>query len=99
MIFWNIFEISSKQDVLHGVSLRGRIRKFSIENNIICLVENASDKENLVRFAVPDDLDPIKIFEFVKNILPDSDIIEVQKSIQNPVLSKLKINDLSRYTI
>ena len=51
-ILWDIYEIQSNADALHGVMLRGRIRKFTIENNITCLAENASDKENTVRFAL-----------------------------------------------
>lgn len=56
-LLWNIYEIESNADTLHGVMLRGRIRKFSIENNINCLTENASDKENAVRFALLEDTD------------------------------------------
>lgn len=50
---WDIYEISCDCELLHGVKLRGRIRKFSIENNLTLLTENTSDKENVVRFAIP----------------------------------------------
>ncbi len=96
---WNIYEIESKQATLHGVMLRGRIRKFTIENEINCLVENASDKENIVRFGVLTDIDPQKIIDFVKSLLPDANITKVLEAVQNPILSKLKVNDLSRYSI
>lgn len=35
--------------------LRGRIRKFGIENNIVVLAENTEDKENSVRIALLSD--------------------------------------------
>jgi len=82
---------------LNGIKLRGRIRKFTIENNIACLVENASDEENVVRFALLADSDPEQIVDFVKNLVPQVEIVESLKKIPNPVLSKLKVNDLTRY--
>ena len=42
-ILWDIYEIESGGDALHGVMLRGRIRKFTIENRTTCLMENATD--------------------------------------------------------
>ena len=99
ILSWNVYEIESKENTLHGVMLRGRIRKFTIENKLTCLVENASDKENIVRFATLADTDPQEIFDFIKTLLPDVNITKVLESIENPVLSKLKVNDLSRYSI
>jgi hypothetical protein len=99
LLLWNIYEIESKEATLHGVMLRGRIRKFTLETNINCLVENASDKENVVRFAVLIESSPDLIFDFIKTILPDADIRKVLESVQNPILSKLKVNDASRYLI
>lgn len=99
ILSWNIYEIESGQDTLHGVMLRGRIRKFTIENSITCFVENASDKENAVRFAVLTDINPEKVSDFIKTLLPDATINKVLESVQNPVLSKLKVNDLSRYSL
>lgn len=96
---WDIYEIVSNQDTLHGVMLRGRIRKFAIENDLTCLVENASDKENVVRFALLKGEDAQKVSDFVKTLLSDARIEGVLKDVQNPVLSKLKVNDLSRYSI
>lgn len=96
-LLWNIYEIESNADTLHGVMLRGRIRKFSIENNINCLTENASDKENAVRFALLEDTDSSVTTEFIQKIIPEAKVKLVLESVENPVLSKLKVNDSSRY--
>jgi hypothetical protein len=97
-LIWDIYEIQSSADALHGVMLRGRIRKFTIENNIICLTENALDKENSVRFALLAGSEPTKVSEFIQKIIPGVAIAKVLESIKNPVLSKLKVNDVSRYS-
>lgn len=96
-LIWDIYEIQSDADTLHGVMLRGRIRKFTIENEISCLTENASDKENVVRFALLANSDVSKVTEFVQKLLPGAAVSKVLGAIENPVLSKLKVNDLSRY--
>jgi hypothetical protein len=98
-LLWNIYEIESNVETLHGVMLRGRIRKFAIENNITCLAENASDKENTIRFALLDRIDPLTTIEFIKKIIPDTSVKLVLESVENPVLSKLKVNDISRYSL
>ena len=98
-LLWNIYEIQSDADTLHGVMLRGRIRKFTIENNITCLAENASDKDNAVRFALLEDVDPASATEFILNLIPGSKVDLVLESVENPVLSKLKVNDISRYSL
>lgn len=96
---WDIYEVVSSEDVLHGVMLRGRIRKFCIESNQNCLVENASDKENTVRFAVPIGNEVKTISDFVGKILKNVQVEKVADAVPNPVLSKLKVNDLSRYIL
>lgn len=96
---WDIYEIQSDADTLHGVMLRGRIRKFTIENNITCLAENASDKENTVRFALLEDVDPAETTKFIQKLLPGSLVAKVLKAVENPILSKLKVNDISRYSL
>ncbi len=96
---WDIYEIQSDADALHGVMLRGRIRKFTIENDIVCLTENASDKENVVRFAIIAGNEPTKVIEFIKELIAGVKITKVLESVKNPVLSKMKVNDLSRYTL
>jgi len=98
-LFWDIYEIQSDANVLHGVMLRGRIRKFTIENNIVCLTENATDIENAVRFALLEGAEPGQITVFIKTLLPNAEIKKVQQSVENPVLSKLKVNDTSRYSL
>lgn len=71
---------------------------FNRERNT-CLVENASDEENVVRFALQAGSDQRQVIDFVQSILSGATIIEPLKSIPNPVLSKLKVNDPDRYDI
>lgn len=97
MIFWDLYEIRSKAGVLHGVKLRGRIRKFTIESGIACFVENAQDEENVVRFCLLAEADLKPVLEFIKDIIPEVVVVDSLKNIPNPVLSKLKVNELSRY--
>jgi hypothetical protein len=94
---WHIYEIQSTSDTLHGIKLRGRIRKFTIDNNITCLAENASDKDNTVRFALLNDINPDSVIEYIKMICPNASVTKVLDTVENPVLSKLKVNDTSRY--
>ena len=88
-LLWDIYEIESNTDTLHGVMFRGRIRKFTIENNIICLAENASDKENTVRFALLEGDESSRVIEFIKNLMPGVTINLVLGSVDFPVSSKL----------
>lgn len=99
ILSWDFYEIRSAGAALHGVKLRGRIRKFTIEKKITCLMENASDEENVVRFALIATANPEMILEFITSIVPDAVITESLKDVQNPVLSKLKINDSTLYSI
>jgi hypothetical protein len=98
-LIWDIYEIESDADTLHGVMLRGRIRKFVIEHCITCLTENASDKKNVVRFALLTGTDPSSVTKFTQEIIPGVAISKVMGEVENPVLSKLKVNDLTRYSI
>jgi len=97
ILSWDLYEIRCDCEALHGVKLRGRIRKFTLENEITCLVENASDEENVVRFALIAESPSDSVSDYIKSILPDALITEVLKNIPNPVLSKLKVNDSTRY--
>ena len=101
LIKWNIYQVNSSLSNLIGVKFRGTLRKFSIENNINLLTENASDEENVVRFALIADNNEKNILEkienFVKSIINDSTIKIVLSETINPILSKLKNNDISRY--
>lgn len=99
LIYWDIYEIRCDCAELHGVKLRGRIRKFTIEQGIPSLVENASDEENVVRFALQKGAEIITIKEFIVSLVPEAQISQVLKNIPNPVLSKLKVNDPDRYEI
>lgn len=96
---WDIYEIRCDCAELHGVKLRGRIRKFALEQGITCLMENAADEENVVRFALLADTNPEPVSTFVTTLVREATVKEVLKAVPNPVLSKLKVNDLSRYEI
>ena len=99
MINWNIYEISSPTQTLHGVKFRGRIRKFAISKNINVITENASDKENVVRFALEESQTAEPFIEFINTIMPDCQVDLIANQVNNPVLSKLKINIADRYEI
>lgn len=99
IIHWDVYEIKCDCTELHGVKLRGRIRKFSIEHEISCLIENASDEENIVRFALQTGTVPTNVEDFIRTLVPQVRISRVLTNIPNPILSKLKVNDLSRYEL
>ncbi len=99
MIKWFVYDIHSESEKLNGVMLRGRIRKYGIEQNIDVLAENAEDRENGVRFAVTDREDVEVISQYVGSIIIDAVITEVLADVQNPVLSKLKVNQADRYAL
>lgn len=99
LISWDIYEVSSAKSSLKGVMLRGRIRKLGLENNCTVLTENTQDIENGVRFAVIHQVDPGLFSEYIKSIIPDATVELVAESVVNPVLSKLKVNIESRYTL
>jgi hypothetical protein len=96
---WNIFEITTDSTPIHGVMLRGRIRKFALKNEIELLTENASDIENAVRFALHSEKEPHQVIDFIKTLVSDSKTELVLENIKNPVLSKLQINQEERYSI
>jgi hypothetical protein len=99
ILSWDIYEIRCNCAELHGVKLRGRIRKFTIDKEILCFVENASDEKNVVRFALEAGGEVQVIEDFIRMLVPEVEIIGVLKDVPNPVLSKLKVNDLSRYEL
>lgn len=96
---WDIYEISTESSPIHGVMLRGRIRKLWIEHGRNVLVENAEWGENIVRFAVPNPEDPANIIKYVKFVVADAIVQKVGEAVENPVLSKLKVNDADRYVL
>lgn len=99
IITWDIYEIKAKSSTLTKVMLRGRIRKFCLDNNRNVLVENAEDVENTVRFAVPSKEDISDIKKYLESILSDVSIEKIKMKIKNPVLSKMRVNLEDRYTL
>jgi acylphosphatase len=99
MYKWDIYEITTEQTSIQGVMFRGRIRKYALLNNINLLTENASDKENTVRFAIESGTNPDNIINFLKSIVSDTVVMLIEKELINPVLSKMKVNIESRYDI
>ena len=96
---WDIYEITADQTPIHGVMLRGRLRKFGLHKGFSVLTENASDKKNCVRFAVLTKRDAENVTGYVHSVVEGAQINQVASSVQNPVLSKLQVNDASRYTL
>ena len=99
LLKWDIYEIRTKSTPITGVMLRGRIRKFCLENKRNVLVENAQDIKESVRFAIPADEDSSIIQKYINKILSDASINLVEEDVPNPVLSKLKVNVEDRYTL
>lgn len=92
MLKWDIYEISSEGSELTGVKLRGKLRKFGLENGINILAENTEDANKRVRIALLEGHDISEILAYLKTIVPDSKLELKLKGVHNPVLSKLKIN-------
>jgi hypothetical protein len=99
LLKWDIYEIKTKSTPITGVMLRGRIRKFCLENKRNVLVENAQDIKESVRFAIPAGEDSAAIQKYINKILSDASINLVEEDVPNPVLSKLKVNIEDRYTL
>ena len=101
MLYWDIYQVNSKIQNLIGVKFRGTVRKFAIENDFVLLAENAQDEENTVRFALIENTYEEtllqQITDFIRSIIPDAEIKQVLHKVPNPILSKLKNNDISRY--
>lgn len=99
VLFWDIYEISSQTTALNGVMLRGRIRKLGIQKKFNVLAENTEDAVNMVRFAVLRTQHKELIEEYLKGVMSDVCIDLVRSHCPNPVLSKLKVNDETRYSL
>lgn len=101
MLYWDIYQVNSATENLIGVKFRGTVRKFAIENDFVLLAENAQDEENTVRFALIENTYEPKLLQqitdFIRSIIPDAEIKQVLDKVPNPILSKLKNNDISRY--
>ena len=100
LFMWKIYEITSKND-LQGVMFRGRLRKFATLNEINLLVENDEVDKNCVRFTVliSESEHISTIINFIKEKIDKEVNVRFVGDFQNPVLSKLKVNDENRYTI
>lgn len=99
LLMWDIYEIHTTQTEIHGVMLRGRIRKLGLEQGFNVLCENATDEEKCVRFAVLSHEDAKIVTDYLKSIIPDVTVVPVAESVRNPVLSKLKVNKDERYIL
>jgi acylphosphatase len=99
LIKWDVYEISSEESELNGVKLRGRIRKFGLEKSINILAENTEDVEGGVRIGVFEGSDVKEIEDFLKTLVKDVKLELKLEKVVNPVLSKLKVNNESRYEI
>lgn len=99
LLNWHIYEITAQNTEIHGVMLRGRIRKLGLESGFNILCENATDKENCVRFAVLSGDDAKLVKDYLTQIIPSVTIELIAESVHNPVLSKLKVNKEERYTL
>ncbi|MCC6520872.1 hypothetical protein IT403_02745 [Candidatus Nomurabacteria bacterium] len=101
MLYWDIYQVNSATQNLIGVKFRGTVRKFAIENDFVLLAENAQDEENTVRFALVENTYEEKLLQritdFIRSIIADAEIKQVLDKVPNPILSKLKNNDISRY--
>lgn len=98
VLLWDIYEIQCDKP-LHNVKLRGRIRKVALSNNITLLCENASDVENVVRFALPQGVSADSMSQYISTIMDGSRVVKVLSDVPNPVLSKLKVNKAERYDV
>lgn len=99
LLDWSVFEVTSVND-LQGVMFRGRLRKFALEKGINLITENDEKDNNCVRFAILiSESEHIRsIIDFIKEKIDKVAIVQLVGDFQNPVLSKLKVNDQSRYT-
>lgn len=102
LIKWTIFEVTS-ENPLSGIKFHGRMRKLGISLDVNLLLENDQGNDTCVRFAIPDDEinqeSMASIYALIKKISSDAQILFKQDGVVNPVLSKLCINDESRYEL
>jgi hypothetical protein len=93
MLKWDVYEIYSTVEKLHGVKCRRRIRNYCIKRDINVLSDNATDKDNVVRYATLAGRDNGDLEGFLHGEFKELEIIKISSGIVNPVLSKWKIND------
>jgi len=75
-----------------GVDFCGRLREFSINQSLNLLVDNATDKENIVRFAVVIGQKIDVLLDFINGIVQDAEVKLSYPSIKNPALSNMWVN-------
>jgi hypothetical protein len=103
VLSWNIYEVTSANNSLESVMFRWTIRAYCLEIlKINSLQENVQkdEKENTVRFALIHEEADIylqSIKDFIVSKVSDAIIELVFEKVQNPVLSKLKVNITERY--
>lgn len=96
---WDIYQITTGTAEIHGVMLRGRIRKLGLQQGFNVFCENATDVEKCVRFAVLRSQDAQVVTDYLQRIIADVTVELVAEGVGNPVLSKLKVNKEERYTL
>lgn len=99
LLGWDIYQITTETTEIHGVMLRGHIRKLGLEQGFNVLCENATDEERCVRFAVLDEKDAKLVVQYLESIIPDVNVVLAVEGVKNPVLSKLKVNKEDRYSL
>tara|TARA_Y100000034_G_C6681907_1_gene299821 strand:+ start:271 stop:579 length:309 start_codon:yes stop_codon:yes gene_type:complete len=99
LIEWDMYEVNSERHPLTGNCVRGRLRKFALQNNINLLVENTQDGEPRIRFAVISGTDISLIQGFLTKLFDDVKIEKVFEKIKNPVLARTQVNLEERYEI
>ena len=100
LLLWEVYEVTSEND-LQGVMFRGRLRKFALQKEINLLVENDELNKNCVRYATlrQQNIDQSIFIKFIKEKIDKDAGIKYIGFFQNPVLSKLKVNEEKRYSI
>jgi len=99
LLKWFVYDVTATKSALNGVQMRGRTRKYAVENGINLLIENTEDISNAVRFAVLNENDVEMISEYIHSIAQDAQIVLARSDVPNPVLSKVTVNNLDKYTI
>lgn len=99
LLAWDIYEITTETTKIHGIMLRGRLRKLGLERGFNILCENATDKENCVRFAVLHGESIKVIADYVSRNIADAVVWSAMENTSNPVLSKLQVNSGDRYKL
>lgn len=100
----DIYEITTEETIIHGVMFRGTIRKLCLQNNINVLLENTSDKENTIRFALISDMESTEndldlISKYIYSKISDANVTKILSNTSNPILSKLQCNLEERYAL